>query len=101
MNLSPEEGAVLGRLAGHPDAVIRFTPASRTKPDYRRFNADVVWPLEQLRHRGLVAITDRTAARTSLSDTFWEAVAAALTPAGRRILTEETAALEEEEILDD
>jgi hypothetical protein len=84
MNLSPEEGAVFGRLADHPDSLTRFTPASPTRPDYQVFNADVVWPLEQLKRRGLVVITDRIAARTANADSYWEAVVAHLTPAGRQ-----------------
>jgi hypothetical protein len=89
MHLSAEEGAVLGQLAHHPDGVTRFTPASRTKPEYRRFNAEIVWPLEQLKHRGLVAITGRTAAPAEPADMYWEAVVAALTPAGRRAFADE------------
>ena len=85
-HLSPEEGMVLGRLADHPDGVMWFTPASRSKTDYQRFNAEVVWPLEQLKLRGLVAITERQAADAGAADTFWEAVAAALTAAGRQAL---------------
>ncbi|HET8623398.1 MAG TPA: hypothetical protein VFM14_07535 [Gemmatimonadales bacterium] len=85
-HLSPEEGTLLSRLADQPDAVMWFTPASSSKPDYQRFNAEVVWPLEQLKLRGLVAITDRKAADAGAADTFWEAVAAALTAAGRQAL---------------
>jgi hypothetical protein len=102
LHLSAEEGALLGHLAHHPDAVTRFTPASRSKSDYRRFNAEVVWPLEQLKHRGLVAIMDRTAAPAEPAEAYWEAIAAALTAAGRRALTEDgQGSGEQSDVLDD
>ncbi len=83
MSLTPEEGVVLGRLADNPQGVTRFTPAAPSRSAYRAFNIDVVWPLEQLQRRGLVAITERTAADAGDAEAYWAAVSAALTPAGR------------------
>ncbi len=81
--LSPEEGALLGRLADHPQEVTRFTPAAPDRSGYQTFNADVVWPLEELKRRGFVAIIERAAADTGGAERFWNAIAAELTPAGR------------------
>jgi hypothetical protein len=87
MSLTPEEGTVLGRLADNTYGVTRFTPPARSRSDYRAFNADVVWPLEQLRRRGLVAITAREGANVGGADTYWDAVVAFLTPAGQDAVT--------------
>jgi hypothetical protein len=82
MSLTPEEGAVLGQLADSPHSVMHFTPVAQSKAGYQSFNTDVVWPLEQLQRRGLVEITQRVAADTGGAATYWNAVAAALTPDG-------------------
>ncbi|MGH7630817.1 MAG: hypothetical protein ACREOF_15810 [Gemmatimonadales bacterium] len=83
MLLSPEEGALLGRLADHPQGVTRFTPAAPGRSGYQTFNADVVWPLEELKRRGFVAIIKRAAANTGGAETYWNAIEAGLTPEGR------------------
>ena len=83
MALTPEEGAILGQLADNLRSATRFTPGQRSRRGYRAFNADVVWPLEQLQRRGFVKITERAAAGVEGGDTCWDGVAAELTPAGR------------------
>jgi hypothetical protein len=83
LSLSPEEGAVLGQLADRPWANTRFTPTNLDRSGYRAFNVDVVWPLEQLRRRGLVVISERGRAETGAADLYWNAIVAALTPQGR------------------
>jgi hypothetical protein len=82
-SLTVEEGAVLEQLADNPRGVTRLTPTGRSRADYRAFNTDVVWPLEQLRRRGFVSITERKAADTGAAEVYWDAVAATLTPAGQ------------------
>ncbi|MGH7518030.1 MAG: hypothetical protein ACREOC_11260 [Gemmatimonadales bacterium] len=82
LSLTPEEGAVLGQLADRPWDDTRFTPTSHDRSGYRAFNLDVVWPLEQLRRRGLAVITQRVGAETG-AELYWNAIAAALTPQGR------------------
>jgi hypothetical protein len=83
MALTPEEGVVLGHLADRPQEVTRFTPAATDRDAFRAFNVDVVWPLEQLRRRGLVSIRERVPANHQDAEHYWTAVAAELTSEGR------------------
>jgi hypothetical protein len=83
LSLTPEEGALLEQLGDNPDGVTRFAPTARSRMDYRAFNTDVVWPLEQLRRRGFVTITERQQATTGSAEVYWDAIGGALTPAGQ------------------
>jgi hypothetical protein len=83
LSLTPEEGTLLERLADNPDGATRFTPAGHSRADYRAFNTDVVWPLEQLKRRGFVTITERQAAATGGAEVYWNAIVGVLTAAGQ------------------